>query len=276
MTNFPASTCRTLLAASSSRTPLGWLRDRLVFLLPPFWLATAFGFLAAGLAGHKRFDGFQVICQFMGIGYLTHGERMVNVATWFMTPLLCLYVIAALARLSSPRAVFLSFSIFCLASAMFTSDRGAVVACHGLTFSMAYLIGTAPIRLQRMLVAGAFVTMALLFGLHQNLRYGLLSFGLLFMSLGVRRRLPLAEKFSAIAYEWFLLHGLCLTMVAVVFDHPLIVAPLAAIASIVLAVALRGIVQRTRVAAAKVFPKSAAPVGVPALKGRGQTAGLQH
>lgn len=242
-------------AATTRRTPIAWFRDRMSFLLPPFWIATGIGFVAAGITGYKHFDSFQVMCQFLGIGYFTHGSNMVNVATWFMTPLLMLYLVATVARLTSAKVVFFSFGAICLLAALTQAETEATVACHCLTFSIAYLVGRERIGLQRRLTIIASGAMAVMLLLHPDFRYGCVTFSLL--TLGMEQSVPLllAEGFSSIAYEWFLVHGLCLTLIAPRIGHPLLVAPIAAITSVLAATGLKRLVQLCQLAVTRLGTK---------------------
>lgn len=225
-------------ASASSRSPGQWLNDRLAQLFPAFWLLTLAGFLVAAVTGFKPFDTFQVACQLAGIGYLTHGERMVNVATWFMTPLLFLYLTAFVSRRvgAAPMSLLLCFAF--AVAALILNDHAAVVMCHAATFQAAFLLGTTSLTHQKSRAVQLSVALGVLTVFQPEFRYATVSMlGFALMS-ACWYRLLLAERFTRVAYEWFLVHSLCLTLVVRWTQWPwLVIAlgiPISAVAAIVL------------------------------------------
>lgn len=227
------------LAASSSRSALVWFRDRLNMLLPPFWLMTIAGFLLALISGEKSFDGWQVICQMSGAGYFTHGEKLINVATWFMSPLLLLYVVVLCGRLTSPKTMATAAIGACGAVIVHARGDMITVECHAITFLIAFLAGQSAAGHQPRL---ALVTAVLMGGLtlvYPEFRYGSVAFALLSVALCQRRTVVAAQRFARVAYEWFLVHGLCISLVAHATTRLRILAPVSAVLSLLAAILLK-------------------------------------
>ncbi len=207
------------LCAKSSRRPTEWLRDRLKALLPAYWIIVAIGFGIAAVVRSKEFDLWQVICQFAGIGYFTHGDRLINVATWFITPLLIFYGIATLLRtLKSNRANFVTVLVF---STLAVLNPGGyeTALCHGATFFVAFALnsGGAVSRSQTLLTTLLFSIMCFV---QPEFRYASIATALLLPSLQIQRPSRLAAAFTTVAYEWFLVHGIVITGVSRMFANP--------------------------------------------------------
>jgi len=233
------------LSAKTSRKPLKWLQDRLVFLFPPFWIVTIVGFLLAAVTATKSFDAWQVVSQLTGLGYFTHGEHMVNVATWFMSPLLLLFFAATLARLISVKMITSLLIAGLTVVAMWQTPDQATVYCHADTFFGAFAV--ALVRDSRRTYAAMALTgfMILLACFQSELRYGALASLLLMVAFEVEQELPLCNLFTRISYEWFLVHGLCLATISHLTTSPLTIVFTGAGLSIVAAMALQRVVRGT-------------------------------
>jgi len=241
-----------LLAASSNRAPLNWFRNRLSTLFPTFWVVTIIGFCFAAVTGYKDFDTWQVFCQMTAVGYFTHDEHMVNVATWFMSPLLLLYLAATVSRMTRPRLLPCVLAAMFAGAALSAASEPPVVACHTVTFLFAWLVGRCSADRQQQSAALASVVLSLLCLFQPEFRYGAVAMTALTFALPVQARIPLTRGFGRIAYEWFLVHGLCINAVAFTSDNPLLMIPVAAGASVVGASALKRLVQWLRQAVSSV------------------------
>jgi hypothetical protein len=231
------------LASSSSRKPVTWFCERLKVLYPPFWLVTIAGFLLAALTHFKRFDTWQVICQMSGLGYFTHGEAIVNVATWFMSPLLILYLIAMLARLFHPTWVGAAAAVSIAAAAFVQTGYSGTIECHAVTFLSAFLIAQVSNSTRSRLAVAASILMYA-GGLFQpEFRYGAISMLLLAASDSVHETYAAATTFTGIAYEWFLVHGLCITLITRQTHTFYIAIPAAAVISLLGALCLKNAVR---------------------------------
>lgn len=233
--------------AARSHRPAGlWFRDRMQTLFPPFWLVTILGFVVAAVTGYKPFDTYQVFCQLAGIGYLTHGERMVSVATWFMTPLLLLYTVALLSRLTRPFPVSIFAMAVCGLLSVCLQDHWATVLCHAFTFEAAFLVGTLPDNRQVRSACLASLVLICLTVVQPEYRYGALSL-LAFAGFSpVRQALAAASRFAGVAYEWFLVHSLCILLVTSCTQTFWMALPLGAVLSFLSACLLKKVVLQIR------------------------------
>jgi hypothetical protein len=234
------------LSANTTRKPLTWLQDRIKSLFPPFWIVTIVGFLLATATATKSFDTWQVVSQLSGMGYFTHGERMVNVATWFMSPLILLFFAATLARLIAVRTITLFLVAGLTIAALLQAPNDATVYCHAATFFGAFAV--ALVRDDRRAVATMAMagSMSLLACFQSELRYGALASLLLLLAFRVQHPLSLCNHFSKISYEWFLVHGLCLAAICHLTTSPLTIAFTGVGLSVVAAITLQQGVRWTR------------------------------
>lgn len=210
------------LCARSSRKPAQWLKDRLISLLPAYWIITAVGFGIAAALRNKPFDAWQVICQFAGVGYVTHGDRLINVATWFITPLLFFYGVAAILRLMNSRMANLSVVAVFTGLAV-TADSGyTTVLCHGATFFAAFSLCQVSESSKRSAII-PMLSFGVLCAVQPEFRYAFAASLLLLPALHVTRGAKFATRFTSIAYEWFLVHGIVVTGGAKLFTNPVLV-----------------------------------------------------
>ncbi len=231
------------LSAKTTRKPLPWFRDRLVVLFPPFWIVTIIGFILAALTGAKSFDLWQVVSQLGGAGYFTHGDHMINVATWFMSPLILLYLTATLARVFSVKTGIPILIVTVSALALKELPEDAAVYCHAATFFLAFAVGMVSQDMNRVAAMMVPCFMILLACFQPEFKYGALASLLLIPALHLNRRISICNHFSRIAYEWFLVHGLCLSLMSHVTTFPLAIALVGAGLSIVAAIGLQRFVR---------------------------------
>ncbi len=234
------------LSAKTSRKPLTWLHERMKFLFPPFWIVTIAGFLLASVTATKSFDTWQVVSQLSGMGYFTHGGHMVNVATWFMSPLILLFLAATLARLISPTIVTLVLVSGLACVALLKAPADATVYCHAVTFFGAFAVALVREKYRTvatMVMAGFMILLACF---QSELRYAELASLLLLLALQVEHEVPFCNYFSQISYEWFLVHGLCLATICHLTTSPLTIAIVGVSLSVVAAIALQRTVRWTK------------------------------
>ncbi len=231
------------LAASTRRVPETWLGLRAQKLLPAYWVVLTLSFLAVDATDYKEFDSWQVVCQFTGIGLFTHQDRLVSVTTWFVSALLMLYVVVYLGMRTRDAVVWLVL-LAAMAIGIDGSSRFETVAIQSVTFLVAYLVGRSRVPHGILLLGVAGLLACLAFD-STGFWYGAVAL----MSLAVARHWTaswnLGRAFGGIAYEWFLIHGLCIHAVArLVGDLIWIVLPLAASLSIMSALLLRDTIAR--------------------------------
>lgn len=235
------------LASTSRRAPVLWFRERINMLFPAYWLVILCGFLFALIAHSKPFDAWQVVCQLSGIGYFTHGERIVNVATWFISPLLLLYLVAMLLRLTGrAQTVTLLLLLLTATGAILQSDPIGSVECHAITFLLAFLLGQQGLPQQQrlaLLMAGLQLTVVLF---QPEFRYGATALLMFALLLNQPRTFRISQWFSGIAYEWFLVHGLCVAVTVRLTDRWAAVFAVSALLSLLTAVVLKRIVSWLR------------------------------
>lgn len=230
------------LSASSSRSPLVWLRDRLVFLFPAYWIVTIVGFTMAWVTATKSFDVWQVLSQLAGTGYFTHHAHLVNIATWFMSPLLLLYGLTTVSRLLNPRVVTPLLIVSAAVLASGSAPEDATLLCHGVTYFLAGLVATVNPASRSRAVIGMGALMGLMSVVQPEFRYGTIASGLLFMALPVRRASRVSTVFGKFAYEWFLVHGLGLAIVSHLTSHSAVVVVGGGLLSVTGAVLLKRLV----------------------------------
>ncbi len=227
------------LAATSRRPALDWLLDRLRSLLPTFWVVTGIGFVLAAIGGRKEFDTWQVVCQFSGLGYFTHGERLINIATWFMSPLLLLYVAVAVVKHKSCRWLSSVITLLLLVVATQKDENYATVYCHGVVFFLTYSACVYWPKLSQNMTPIIPLSLAVLSLIQPEFRYGAVASILLTVSMRIQSPLRIASSFSRIAYEWFLVHGICLSVAMRVTETPLILGLIGIVLSFFAAVGLK-------------------------------------
>jgi hypothetical protein len=231
------------LAAATTRDPLTWLKSRIAVLFPPYWIVTIAGFILAGVTATKSFDVWQVVSQMAGTGYFTHGDHIVNVATWFVSPLLALYGVVTLIRLTSPRLALPLVIAATVASSLTIASDFAALHCHCVTFFMAFAVASIPDRNRTTAAACMAVSLLTLCLFQPEFRYGTLASCLLVPALHVRKEIRACNWFSSIAYEWFLVHGLCLAIVSHLTQLPTVIFVVGAILSVIGAMVLKNLVQ---------------------------------
>ncbi|MBL8817552.1 MAG: acyltransferase [Planctomyces sp.] len=234
------------LSAVTTRKPATWLKDRLVFLFPAYWIVTLAGFFLAWVTATKSFDSWQFLSQMLGTGYLTHGDHIVNVATWFMSPLLLLYCTVTLVRLTNARYTLPLIILGMCAAAVAKEAEFAATRCHAVTFLTAFAVGVVEPRrrvMGAMVMAGLFVILSFI---QPEFRYGATAAILLIPAFYIRTELSLSRSFTKIAYEWFLVHGLCLAIVNHLTSNAWVILAGGGLLAIAAAAFLHAVVLRLR------------------------------
>lgn len=234
------------LSAVTTRKPLTWLKDRLVFLFPAYWVVTLAGFFLAWITATKTFTVGQFVSQILGTGYLTHGDHIVNVATWFISPLLLLYGAVTLIRLTSVRYMTIGILAAIVVSAITKEPEFATTRCHAVTFLSAFAIGTLGGAKRTLGAIVFFASMAGLSLIQPEFRYASIAALLLIPALFVTTEISLSQSFGRIAYEWFLVHGLCLSIVNHLTNGPIAIIVIGGALAIAAAAVLHRFVQMLR------------------------------
>ncbi len=232
-----------LLANTSRRRPVPWLVQRLRRLFPAYWIVMIVGFILARVTGYKKFTPGQVLSQMLGLGFLTHPESLVNVATWFITPLLVCYACLFFARLANRPLlvpvllIVLTISDACLTDRMWHHGR-YWSWLHCITyFACAALVaaGLAHRRLRGILAAGVVVLLGTWFSI--AFAYTGITIVLIGAARGIPKVPPLIHTVASYTYEYYLIHGIFLIgTTRAMRGHPVI-----AVASGVLLAALASV-----------------------------------
>jgi peptidoglycan/LPS O-acetylase OafA/YrhL len=197
-----------ILAVKNHREPLEWLLARLRTIYPAFWIATLFGFIATLVSGHKKFTIFQVLSQLAGTGLFTHGMNLINVATWFVSLLLALYLVVYVTKCFP----FTEVSLFLIAIAcLLVSITGykPLLFVHAATFLLAAVsIGGKPSKWNWYLLCSLPVV---LFVIKSSFAiYPAVSLCLCLLALQLPPAPALVRMLSKYSYEFYLLHGIFL------------------------------------------------------------------
>lgn len=241
-----------LLAGQSRHPPAAWLSQRLRKVFPAYWIAVGGSFLIAGLAGHKRFDAYQVFAQLSGIGLFTHRENLINSPTWFVSLVLVCYLATFVARRAGASAASATGATLVLAALVAVGENPWLLS-HLLTYSLAFTIALAPRRRAARLAPLVGVA---LFALAATLQPAFGYAAVALVSVELARRLPRTPRAVAVAahysYEYYLVHGVALYgSVRLLPSVPVVAVGLAVASAAAAAVALRWLVDRLEAAATR-------------------------
>jgi hypothetical protein len=196
-----------ILAIQTHREPIAWLIARLRSIYPAFWIAILLGFVVAAASGYKRFTLQQFFSQFAGAGLFTHGMDLINIATWFVSLLLALYLIVFTAKCFPFTDVSLSLiALGCLGD----SAHGVqpLLFVHAATFLLAAVsLGSKQVGNFDFLCFGLIIPFAFkfIYAACPAILFGLCLFAFQLPSA------PASIKFlSKYSYEFYLLHGIFL------------------------------------------------------------------
>jgi peptidoglycan/LPS O-acetylase OafA/YrhL len=234
-----------ILAIQTHRKPLAWLHARLLGIYPAFWIATLFGFVVAAASGYKRFTIVQFLSQLAGTGLFTHGMDLINVATWFVSLLLVLYLIVFAAK-SFP---FTEISLFLIALVCLGgSAYGAqpLLLVHAATFLLAAVsLGSKQIGKYWLLLSFGIITPFAFKSIYAA--YPAISLGLCLLAFQLPSASAGIRFLSRYSYEFYLLHGIFLVGSHQIFSGaPWIGVPLGIISSLGGAVLLHHSVRKLR------------------------------
>ncbi len=204
-------------ACSDETSARRWLVARLRRLYPTYWAAMLLSFAGAALTG-RSFSFYQVVSQFAGTGYFTHGWDLVNVVSWFVSLLLFCYALTAIAKALGKPVVFLAVCA-AISVALILSRSEIALSRHVLTFCLSAIAGR---KGDRHLPVAAAVVLALTF-LSPSFAYGACALALLWGFSRVSDGLPAIPRVSNYIYEYFLLHGILLAAAAKLFHDPFVV-----------------------------------------------------
>ncbi|QDT31048.1 acyltransferase family protein [Thalassoglobus polymorphus] len=229
------------LAALDKGSPSSWLWRRLTRIYPEFWIVTILSFLATWLTGYKTFGAFQFISQLIGTGLFTHPEDLINLATWFVSLILLLYVLTFLAKSSGREKLCICMMAVSSACLVSSSDH-QFLATHSLVFFLSYLLSGPSKSRAKLLVLISLIALSIV----QNLfLYPIIAIGLCH-SLQYLKSIPgVLMWLSKYSYEIFLCHGIFLVGSQRFFgDTPYLSVPLGITASLVFSFYLKYVVER--------------------------------
>lgn len=198
-----------VLARQTNREPEAWLLARLQTIYPAYWIATLFGYIAAAASGYKKITVYQLLSQLAGTGLFTHGMDLVNVATWFVSLLLALYLIVYAAKRFrfNDSVLFLLALILLIASALGSGTMSMILA-HAATFFLAYIcVGS---KRDRFWYFSCLIFLAFLSVKSEFAIYPAASISLCYLALGLPSAPKLIKLMSNYSYEFYLLHGIFL------------------------------------------------------------------
>jgi len=228
-----------LLAMNDQRNPSVWLWRRLRRLFPAYWIAMLFSFAVTALIGRKSFDLYQFISQMLGLGFFTHGWRLVNQVSWFISLILLCYAIAFIAKIMSrPGFVIGLFSliyvIFVLAGASIDLSQ------HILSFCLAGTAMCLPRKFHRAFLLGSATILFLFVFRTRHAEFAAASLLLTgFLYTTPWGGLSLIRKAGGGLYEYFLVHGIFFVGAGHFISSPFLVVVCGLAGSIAGAVVLR-------------------------------------
>jgi hypothetical protein len=239
------------LAASTTRTPEQWLWQRLVRLYPAFWIVLAASFVGASITGRKDFDTLQVVCEFAGIGFFTHSIVLITV--WFFSLILLMTMVIYLAHRLGHAPVIGGAVIAIAAGAHLVDAKTSEYFGFAMVYLLGYALGAPGNTAGRWMLPAVALGALVMFDLPG---YRNLLCAIVLLALAVRENWPTwgpATRFPPFAYEWFLSHGLCLQLVCLATKNIWIVLPVAAMLSVLGAIALRWIVAKIISMAGRIY-----------------------
>lgn len=86
------------LLTATRKSPVDWLKNRLIKLFIPYIIMMAVVVAANYGFGYKPMSPGLVVAQFFGVAYYTHPGMLIGVHTWFITLILQCYTASALVR----------------------------------------------------------------------------------------------------------------------------------------------------------------------------------
>ncbi len=231
------------LASQSQRPPVAWLQQRLLRLMPAYWIAIAASFLMAAVVGHKSFDAAQVFSQFAGLGFWTHREEMINSPTWFVSVLLVCYLSTFLTRIArAPQTLsLLAFVVLC--TLVIVSEKPWLIV-HFITYTAGSILGTRRAQVLTMLaLTPMFLTAAFLD--HPDFLSPALTLLVVAVGLLIHRVPHWIGMLANYSYEYYLVHGVFLYgAIRVLHAAPLLALAVGIATAAVAAVALQWLVKQ--------------------------------
>lgn len=229
-----------LLAATSNKPANEWIYARAVKIYPAYWIATLGSLLLAGLFGYKRFGAFQVASQLLGTGLFTHPNNLVNIATWFISLLLAMYLLTYVAKLTQHDFPVMLIASFLLL-AMILYGKANFLLAHALTYTLSY---SWTKYCQRNGEQNHAIWITLLFFIFvlwkPVLAYSLFAMVVVQVFKQSRIQSRLLERLADISYEFYLVHGVVLVGTSLFLSASVFVCgPIGFVLSVLTARALR-------------------------------------
>lgn len=200
-----------LLASVSTRDAVPWLAKRLLRLYPAYWLTMIFSFVIVWFVGYKPFDTFQIIAQMLGVGMFTHGDKLINVPTWFISVILICYLVLFLGKLTRrPLAInllMLAIIIPCVAVPGLSWPCMMRLTTF-FTVATLTLVIPAARRPQGFLASGLAVSLA------SPISVAYAYTGITLILIGIFALIPVTPRFTQVvsrySFEYYLIHGIFL------------------------------------------------------------------
>jgi peptidoglycan/LPS O-acetylase OafA/YrhL len=238
--------------------PWVWFGAKLKQIFPAYWIVTLGSFALVIFFGTKEASWPLFVSQMLGMGYFTHGWKLVNVVSWFISLILLCYLLAAVAWASGqPRWVLAIISGVCIG--LLVQSVEVDLSRHVLAFALAGWIAITRARTGVIVViAGIGLYSAGM--LDMQLAYASIALALLAAGLCIpMQERPYVKAASARTYEFFLVHGVFLVAFAQLLPiSPVANVTLALIAAVVAALLLRVTVVRLTCLFAARFPRARA------------------
>lgn len=217
-----------------------WFSRRLLRLFPAYWIVTLAAFALALLIPGKSVTVGVFASQMLGLGYFTHGWELVNVVSWFISLILLCYLLAAAAWWSGRPLLLLGIAA-AVAAALVALRIEVPLSRHVLVFALAGMSARAGLPLPAVLLAGVLVALGI--AADPQFFYAGLGLGLVWLAAkGALPDLPGSSAPARYAYEYFLVHGLCLVAAVRFIGVPAAAVPTAILAAMIGAVILHRLV----------------------------------
>lgn len=233
-----------LAALTTAPTAGEWLWRRLSRIYPAYWLVMAAVLIVAVWTGYKPVSPAQGVSQLLGLGLFTHPSELVHVATWFVSLILLLYGLTALAKHLGPdRWIAAAIAVASLAAPQLGIDAGH--SAHASTYFAAYVAFRAPAekRVAWLIAVSAAMGWAAV-AVWPVWTCGAIALALIGAAIDIPFRAPAFQRVARYSYEFYLTNGPVLAAAfAVLPNRPLVAALLGLLGGAAAAV----VVQRTTI-----------------------------
>lgn len=194
-----------------------WFKRRLLTIFPAYWIVTVCAFALAAVWGTKQITIGLFVSQMLGLGYFTHGWELVNVVSWFISLILLCYGLSFLAWWLGPWRLFWWFVL--VGAVILVSARLEVgISRHLLAFGLGALLSDKENSIRVGVISGVLIVVGV--SIDPQLFYsGAAVMSLLLATYGKLCEPRFLRMASAYSYQYFLVHGICLVVVAKLFTN---------------------------------------------------------